>query len=199
MPVQVGPVVVGHDRVAEQRRARRRRPVRGRPARGRAGGSAPARWRPARRRGRPAAVGVADLGEEQPQVAVGADLGVERPEPLLELGSTHDPIHDVPDAAGRRQQLEAVAGLDEGGVVGEAVVAQLVVGADEGVLEQPQRAPVGQGVGVRVVGAGEPGGIVGAEEGVEAGGRRRGGARRRPRPRGAPNDHDVAEHGGWRR
>ena len=185
MAVEVRPLVVGDDRVAEQR-ARRvgcrlqvdelevGQAVARPPRRDRLGAD-----------GRPAAVGVADLGEEQPQVAVGADLGVERPEPLLELGL--DPRSDPRRArpARRRQELEAVAGLDEGGVVGEAVVAQVVVGADEGVLEQPQGATVRQGVGVRVVRPGQAGGVVGAEEGVEAGRRRRGGARRgRGRRRG---------------
>ena len=195
MPVEVGPVVVGDDRVAEQR-ARR---IGGRlevdelevgqavpgPPRGDRLGAAgvaplPLGLRTSARNSHrlPSAPTSASSGQNQCSSSV----------------STHDPIQDVPDPAGRRQQLEAVAGLDEGGVVGEEVVAQLVVGAEEGVLEQPQRPPVRQGVGVRVVGAGEPGGVVGPEEVVEVGRGRRGGARRRPRQAARRCDHDVAEY-----
>lgn len=98
-----------------------------------------------------AAAGVAGhLGHEDPQLAVESDLAIERPEPARPIDRLTVTDEVAPLAAEHR---ETVALLQHPGVVGGIVgrLAEVVVVAEEHVLEQPEHPPVGQRICVLIV------------------------------------------------
>ena len=117
---------------------------------------------------------------------VGAELGIEWPQPVLEVGLDPGPDPGVAISARRVEWFEAFAVLHERGVVGELLTVELAARSEERILKVPERATIGEPDGVRVVRSREPRSVVSLEELVQALGSRRlsavGGRRRRRRP-----------------